>query len=145
MNKNCSKCGIEKPLECFPKVGSKTDRRRPECKECRKEITKAKREADPTWPERQRASILRYKFGLTTEQYDTMLAMQGGACAICKRPEPGEGKKFFSVDHDHDCCKGQRTCGKCVRGLLCSWCNVGISYMQDNPTRLRAAAEYLEK
>lgn len=145
MNKTCNKCGAEKPLEDFPKVGNKTDRRRPECKECRRAATKAFREADPTWPERQRTSILKYKFGITTEQYDQMLEKQGGTCAICKRDNPGEGKKFFSVDHDHNCCKGQKTCGNCIRGLLCSWCNVGISYMEDDSSRMRAAAEYLEK
>lgn len=51
-------------------------------------------------------------YGLTAEQYDMLLAAQGGRCAIC-RAKPKS--KRLAVDHDH------RT--GAVRGLLCSRCN----------------------
>jgi hypothetical protein len=32
------------------------------------------------------------------------------------------------VDHDHACCqKKNRSCGKCIRGLLCHTCNIAAS------------------
>jgi len=43
----------------------------------------------------------------------------------------------FNVDHDHKTKK--------VRGLLCFGCNTGIGCLRDNPSRLRSAADYLER
>ncbi len=74
----------------------------------------------------RRKKVLK-KYGLTPEKYDEMLEAQGGGCAICHEP-PGDRNLY--VDHDHGCCPGQYTCGKCVRGLLCILCNT--AYEQFN-------------
>lgn len=63
---------------------------------------------------------VKYKFGITGDEYRALLAKQGGRCAICQRKP---GKYRLSVDHDHECCPGARSCGKCIRGLLCGDCN----------------------
>jgi Recombination endonuclease VII. len=49
------------------------------------------------------------------------------------------------VDHDHSCCPGSTSCGKCVRGFLCTHCNKGIGHFSDEPARVRAAADYLDR
>jgi hypothetical protein len=74
-----------------------------------------------------------------------MLAAQGGGCAICGATEPG-GRGTFHVDHDHGCCAGtnRKTCGSCVRGLLCNGCNIGLGAFADDTTRLAAAIAYLQ-
>ena len=84
-------------------------------------------------------------YGITAEQWDALFEAQGGLCAICRRP-PGVDKRLqrLVVDHDHACCPGKRSCGKCVRGLLCSWCNRMLGMALDEPDRLRAAIKYLE-
>ena len=75
------------------------------------------------------------RYGITDEEYAAMLEAQGGACAICRTDEWGSAGP--NVDHDH--ATGE------VRGLLCKPCNVGIGEMDDDPARLRAAAEYIEE
>lgn len=82
------------------------------------------------------------KYGLTIDQYEAMEAAQGGVCAICGGLNLN-GRRL-SIDHDHSCCPGNRSCGECVRGLLCSKCNFILGNADDNAERLRAAASYLE-
>lgn len=65
---------------------------------------------------------LKYKFGLTLEEYDAMRKAQDYRCAGCGRHET-EFNKSLCVDHDHSCCEGERSCGQCIRGLLCMICN----------------------
>lgn len=77
-----------------------------------------------------------YLYGLTTEQFDALLAAQDGKCAICGTTEwRGRGKSPH-VDHCHETRR--------VRGLLCDFCNRGLGMFGDDPARLRAAAAYLE-
>jgi hypothetical protein len=49
------------------------------------------------------------------------------------------------VDHDHSHCGGGRACQQCIRGILCTNCNVGIGMFGEDPARLRAAVAYLER
>lgn len=88
-----------------------------------------------------RDSRLRQYYCITLADYTKMLADQGGVCAICKCEPDG---KDFAVDHDHRCCPGKKTCGKCIRSLLCENCNRAIGQLQDDPALLRRAAEYIE-
>ena len=86
----------------------------------------------PATAAQRRREHLRYTYGLTVEQFDAMLVAQAGRCDICARP-----MKSPHIDHDHG--------SGAVRGLLCQPCNHGIGSMEDNPARLRAAADYLER
>lgn len=88
-------------------------------------------------------AMRRYNYGLTDEQFNIQIEAQGGVCAICQR-EPQLPDRPWSVDHDHACCDGRRSCGKCNRGLLCVPCNSAIGLLQDNSSLLRQAAIYLE-
>ena len=86
---------------------------------------------------------LAQRFNLTREQWNQMLADQGGGCAICGSTEP-YGRGSWHVDHDHKCCpESGKSCGECVRSLLCQGCNRGMGYFSDDPDRLLAAAAYL--
>lgn len=78
---------------------------------------------------------LKLNFGITWDEYDLMLACQDGRCAICG----GKPRKYnLSVDHDHK--TGE------IRGLLCSRCNHKLlGSANDDPARLRRAANYLEE
>lgn len=85
-------------------------------------------EQTPARKEYRRAWKIKTRYGITAEEYDAIVAR---GCAICGRR--GDG---IHMDHDH---KTGR-----VRDALCRGCNSGLGSFQDNPERLRAAAEYLE-
>lgn len=60
----------------------------------------------------------------------------------------GRGKVLAAlvVDHDHQCCPSDSlSCGKCVRGLLCYYCNWAAGQLRDNPDTARSLANYLER
>lgn len=82
------------------------------------------------------------QFNILPQTYDDMLAAQGGVCRGCDRP-PADGQPLH-VDHDHACCpQAGRSCGKCIRGLLCRSCNTALGLLSDNPAVLRQLADYV--
>lgn len=83
--------------------------------------------------DRARHNVLMKRHGISLEEFDRMLAEQGGGCAICGRPPNGHGA--LHVDHCH-------TTGK-IRGLLCFSCNYAVGALQDEPDLFELAAEYL--
>ena len=82
-------------------------------------------------------------YGVDRAKYDQMVKEQNGGCAICG--DQNRDGRMLAVDHDHACCPGERTCGKCVRGLLCDSCNHAIGKFRDDPELLIKAANYLRK
>lgn len=87
---------------------------------------------------RQRHQRLAAMYGLTAEAYEELLSRQGG-CAICQAKESDR----WAVDHDHSCCNGDITCGKCIRGILCFPCNQALGLLKDSPENLKRALSYL--
>jgi hypothetical protein len=83
-----------------------------------------------------RRDWLKRKYGLTPEDWTFRFGAQGGACAICRNPDPGS-KRGWHTDHDH------RT-GK-VRGILCHKCNVLLGAAVDSPAILELAKAYLRR
>jgi hypothetical protein len=78
---------------------------------------------------------------ITTEKFNEMLSLQEHKCAICKN-------EFIDtpvIDHDHSCCLGRYSCGKCTRGLLCRTCNTGLGFFKDKMDNLENAIKYLQK
>jgi len=102
------------------------------------------RERDPDYLRKYVLS----KYGLTLESFADLLAKQGGVCAICGTDEPRGRYEQWHIDHDQTCCPSPRgkhgCCGRCIRGLLCANCNIGLGNFQDDPIQLRAAADYIE-
>lgn len=92
----------------------------------------------PENKERLRRAQLKHKYAVTPEWYDEQLEKQGGHCAICPSTTSGTKGAFFSVDHDHACCPGKKSCGDCVRALLCLRCNNNLGWYETNKAAVDA-------
>lgn len=171
--KACSGCGETKDVELFGIDNARKDGRNPYCKECKKKQYKTfmekegkkdnKRASNKKWtnanrdrvnsrrratrdPLRAWADKLRLFYNITPEIYDAMLLSQDGTCAIpsCERSPKDQRGQRLAVDHDHSCCPGKKSCGKCIRGLLCSICNRRLGHLE-NQRWLAEAFHYLER
>lgn len=113
----CEKCG-------FVKVYAQ-NRDRPTCSIRVREANKNRYR-----PEKMRDQRLRWKYGISNDDYLLMLKIQDGRCLICER----SGLKLV-VDHDHS--TGE------VRGLLCSNCNTALGLFADSTWRMAKGIDYL--
>lgn len=81
------------------------------------------------------------RFGLSCEQLNMLLLRE--SCDSCGRRFE-DGRKRV-IDHDHGCCSGKVSCGKCIRGVLCGPCNIGLGTFGDDIDRLERAIVYLKR
>ena len=134
--RTCARCHEEKDASEFGGVTN------PYCRPCHTEYERERRQANGQQnPEYTRAINLR-RYGLTPVQFDEMLASQDNRCAICRTDEPGG--QGWHVDHDHRCCNTRKTsCGRCIRGILCSRCNIAIGNLRDDEVIIQAALDYV--
>jgi hypothetical protein len=126
----CKRCGVSK-------LHSQMSKTTPHlCKPCSSAKSREWKALHPKeWDRSARRSYLKKTYGMTPEQYDALLARQGGRCAICVRNHADSREFRLHVDHDH-------STGR-VRGLLCGLCNQGIGSLRDDPSLLRIAIAYL--
>jgi hypothetical protein len=114
-------------IDCPPGSRRPVTRPGPRCathQRARKRALAAKKHGDWIWK----------TYGITAEQYASMLRYQGGKCFICQR---ATGKRRrLAVDHDHKTGK--------VRGLLCNPCNRDVlGHLRDSVAALERAVTYL--
>lgn len=83
------------------------------------------------------------KYSLSASQMDSMLIDQCGLCACCSIQMRSVNEPH--IDHDHSCCDSKKSCGKCVRGLLCASCNHMLGNAKDSIETLQNAINYLKK
>lgn len=144
--RHCKRCQQTKPLSDYYNNATGIQGVTFYCKLCINAYDARRRERDPVkyLADKRRLnyiSRLKTMYDMTLEDYDDLLAQQGGLCRICGRTEReislNGNLKPLCVDHDH--CSGK------VRGLLCHACNKGLGSFEDDVSRLRAAADYLSE
>lgn len=146
--KQCSKCKKSKVRDEFYIDKTKKDHLSSRCKVCVKravdlyrtsEIGRANRLRFNNSKKGQignRRRSLRYKYGITEEDYNKIWLAQGKCCAICKAPYEMLTKKF-PIDHDHK--TGQ------IRGILCWKCNNALGSIGDDLQSIQRCLNYLNK
>ncbi len=116
------------------------------CLECRSNYSRnyesKKRRRGPLDPKRRLNVRLKHIYGMSLEMYSTFLESQDGVCLACGKRSTED--RVLYVDHDHACCPGTRSCGKCVRGLICQACNSALGQARDSVLILNSMKAYLE-
>jgi hypothetical protein len=125
-NRTCKGCG-----------GPIPDNRRGHAEFCAESCYRRFLACDPARRAQQRDWNLQRKYGIGAAEVDALIEAQGGGCGICGTTEWNGKDGLPHVDHDHD--SGR------IRGVLCDSCNNGLGRFRDDPNRLRAAADYLER
>lgn len=104
--------------------------------QCRVCFNKSAKECTKRWrtrhPDKAKYSKLKYRYGVTPEQYETMYEQQEGKCIL-----PSCGRPINATNHDH--------VSGLLRGLMCKEHNIALGLFSDSPKLLREAAEYLER
>jgi hypothetical protein len=124
----CPRCRTSKPIAQFGKNRSAADGLTSYCLPCHREVTRAN---TIKLHGSTREYHLRRRYGITSADFDALVAAQGGLCALCRERVPEH------VDHDH--------VTGVVRGVLCSGCNQGLGNFRDSVAALRNAIDYLER
>ena len=137
VKRECRVCGEEKNLvdEFYfvrknPTLPSSYSN---ECKEC---TVKRTTEYNKKNSKSVRSQYLKRNYGLTFEEFETMLSDQDNCCAVCGGKETYGRHKRFTVDHNHNTGK--------VRGLLCHRCNTAIGLVNEEIHTHKSMIEYLE-
>lgn len=145
--KRCNKCKELKLKSCFGNKTKSKDGLEIWCKDCKK-IQRFDRKDRQSIIQREWYNLKKIdkkyiknksliaKFGISLDQYESMLLSQGSKCAICLTPQ-NDLSLMLCVDHDH-------STGK-IRGLLCHKCNTGIGLLGDSIDNLSNACIYLKQ
>lgn len=152
--RRCTKCGLEKTENYFPRSKARVTNKNPRgfsshCKKCTNTEVSAWGKKHPAktriwaaqwdlkhWPmtrrELDRRRELVKKYGITFQEWDRIKQAQEGKCAICgRRPDK------LVTDHCHTT--------KIVRGLLCDTCNRCLGLIKESKETLLKMVDYIKK
>lgn len=143
--KYCPKCKQILDLSCFSTMKVR-DGIASHCRPCSNLISRG-RNSHPVVKEKRHDKYIRnkyrlinnnliQKFGITHEDYMSILASQNNVCFICGRNEL-ENKKRLAVDHDHKTNK--------IRSILCASCNLCIGFIEKNNIDTDSISRYCAK
>ena len=131
--KQCTHCNQEKDETHFNKHKLGKHGLNPVCRECRTKKQRTHRDKVGY------GNTLKYKYGITLEQFHEMINNQNGLCYICndKLELNNMGAKCACIDHNH-------ITGK-VRKILCRNCNTALGHAKESKTILQKMIQYLEE
>lgn len=143
----CTKCGIKKePSEFHERKDTKSGKRS-HCKDCVNKRNLSKyylcEKTAKSHHKAARKHSLRVKYGITPEDYEEFLKVQGGVCYICGgkeerlRPRKFEGPSLLCIDHCHKTGK--------VRKLLCHNCNGALGQVKESIEVLENMIKYIRE
>src|SRR5674476_92183 len=128
--KKCPGCLENRLFSEFSKCTRRMDGLQFWCKQCIKIRDQSRRGERAAYDEAHKVERAVWQkeynfmrnYGLSPTQYKELIAKGCAICGSMKNPH---------IDHDHNCCPGRYSCGKCVRGALCAKHNVSLGAFND--------------
>lgn len=119
---------------------NKGDRSRPRpCLDCGTETYGVRCKSCNDFRRRNPDPRFRKSHAFTLSEARALHRVQNGMCPCGAPLRLNEAH----VDHDHDCCPTEKSCGKCVRALTHANCNKGFGQFGDDPFRMARFASYM--
>lgn len=146
----CLACGVAQPPPAFPHV----NRGYAVCATCREGHDSQRWCRECGWqPESRFTFAVRagegnghcdqcrqaWKHGTTVAAVCEIQGVEAPACEACGSVDD------LVIDHDHECCPGGFSCGRCVRGYLCRTHNIAEGILGTAESALQLAALMLAR
>lgn len=129
--KICLGCGLEKPKSEFSKHKLGKEGLRPRCKKCCLLEQNIDRKTNGY------RALIKYRYGITYEEYLKFIDDQGSRCRICNVLFDNTKRNTKPcVDHNH-------TTGR-VRSILCHSCNVSLGLLKEDIDILQNMIKYIQ-
>jgi hypothetical protein len=72
-------------------------------------------------------------YSMDADAFAALYKKQHGVCAACLKPFGTSWLDACNIHHDHKCCPGRKSCGKCVVALLHPVCNLFEGVCHSSP------------
>lgn len=109
----------------------------------RKEVERARQRRYSLKPEvKERQAVWERQSSPRAVRKQELWDLQQGLCAACHLPLTSVSKSH--LDHDHSHCPEGKWCRSCTRGLVHPHCNFILGAVNEDPSVLRSAADYLD-
>jgi Recombination endonuclease VII len=125
----CNRCVRKYNRHWFSKVSDKTKRK----------YAKNFKLKHPDYHKNYDRDRVYARYEITEKQYNKLLKLQKGRCAICENTKGDSIRDHLHIDHDHSIKDS-----KVIRGLLCANCNMGLGKFKESIELLRKAVKYLK-
>lgn len=165
--KKCTECKVDKTFDSFSKNSREKDGRNYVCRDCQKARYLRLKDRGPVITVEIK-TCSSCKSDLNAKDFGKNAKNLDGLSSVCKGchnlaspasrwgMKVAEYREFISggceacgsferlcIDHDHDCCPDySKTCGKCIRGVLCFSCNVAEGHLKGDPERIKSLLRY---
>lgn len=142
----CATCKVDKPRDEFGSArGTKLGHLK-KCKKCWAEYMRQYYKNNPKQYTKHKKYVekndITYKQSysrhhISEEDFYKLLNKYDGKCYACRE------NTATCIDHDHSCCPSAYSCGSCIRGMLCNWCNSALGHSGDSVQKLYKLIDYL--
>lgn len=94
---------------------------------------------------RHKGYQIKTQYNITLPEKQKLYNRQNNKCLFFDFCGNAPNLLSVNIDHDHKCCPNIKSCGKCIRGLLCTSCNTFLGKIERHPGLIKSMLIYIKK